>query len=58
MWLNLQQNWNHFYWLTGETPQTMQILVNAIDRKFFVHRHYGRNCSLDLRNQVCDICIE
>ena len=52
VWNNLQTNWNHFFWLTGETPETLQILVNALHRNFFMHRQYGRKSSLDLRHQV------
>ena len=52
VWNNLQRNWNHFFLLTGETPHSLQILVDVLDRTYFWHRHYGRNSCLDLKNQV------
>ena len=52
VWRSMQSNWNHFFWLTGETPETLQILVNILNRRFFWHRQYGRRSSLDLRHQV------
>ena len=31
---NLERNWIHFFWLTGETPVTLQNLVNCVKRDF------------------------
>ena len=52
LWGVLEQNWVHFFWLTGETPQTLRTLVNKIEGVFFVHLSLGRNRKLDFHNQV------
>ena len=51
VWLNLKTNWNDFYWLTGETPQSFKSLVHAIDEKYpFYHR--ANRSKLNIQNQV------
>ena len=52
VWTKLQRNWIHFYWLTGETPHTLQILVHDIENRFRPHIGPGRHSVLDFRNQV------
>ena len=34
IWSLIEQNWIHFFWLTGETPHTLQIIVNRMDEIF------------------------
>ena len=51
VWALLETNWDHFYWLTGETPHTMLILVEAM-RNRVPRRRFGRPQVLDFRNQV------
>ena len=51
VWRTLSQNWNHFYWLTGETPDTLNIIVQGLRSNFFrLHQH--RNNALNLHNKV------
>ena len=52
VWAKLQENWTHFFWLTGETPDTLNILVERICIKFMTFKSYGPNGILDLKNQV------
>ena len=52
VWLNILRNWNHFFWLTGEFPDTLQLVVSKIERRFFHHYPRGRRASLSVRNQV------
>ena len=55
-WNNLERNWTDFFWLTGETPDTLSLLVNDIYcfRRRIIGRWYkkGRRTSLTFRNQV------
>ena len=51
MWDRLQDNWTHFYWLTGELPPTLQLIVNRLEVRFR-HRTRGRKCIITFRNQV------
>ena len=55
-WLNLEQNWTDFYWLTGETPDTLNLLTNQIwaYRRRIVGRWFrkGRRPAMTFRNQV------
>ena len=41
-----------FFWLTGETPQTLTILINRIESKYINYSKYGPENNLDLRNKV------
>ena len=50
LWLNLQTNWQHFYWLTAKIPQTLMELVQQLEIK--LPRQRGRRPSLDFKNQV------
>ena len=52
VWVNLETNWNHFYWLTGEIPVSLSIMCDKIKSKFIPYRDSGRRNSLDFRNQV------
>ena len=56
LWLILQQNWIHFSWLTGETPETFNILVQRIERNFLNMYNIGRSPAIDFRNQVLLKC--
>ena len=58
MWLHLNQNWLNFFWLTGETPGTLNALVNQLEDRFMHYFLKGRECKLDLRNQVSFIQIQ
>ena len=51
VWSDLRKNWNHFYWLTGETPVSMDILLQGLTDSYF-RNHENRNNSLNLRNQI------
>ena len=52
VWGSLETNWNNFFWLTGETPITLSILVNQLYGHFIHVFHYGHRSKLDFRNQV------
>ena len=52
LWGILETNWTHFFWLTGETPATLQIIVNRIQTLFRQQVNLGRPQILDFRNQV------
>ena len=52
VWMNMQQNWSHFFGLTGETPETLQVLVHRVSAKFENCKMYGPDTKLDLRNKV------
>ena len=52
MWQQLENNWVNFFWLTGETPGTLGILVNRISNVYHPFLARGRPLCLDLRNQV------
>ena len=51
VWHNLSSNWSHFYWLTGETLDTLQLLVDRLRTTFRINPIH-RNSKLSLRNQV------
>ena len=53
MWMILSNNWDNFYWLTGEIPPTLTLLVEEIENIFDTRRTSGRNGALNFRNQVC-----
>ena len=52
VWNNLESNWNDFFWLTGETPITLNELVQEMQNKFHPTFRRRRLGSLDFRNQV------
>ena len=52
VWENLTQHWLHFFWLTGETPDTLMHLVNNIDNFMGPFNSFGRKKVLNLKNQV------
>ena len=51
MWNILEQNWNDFYWLTGEIPPSLNYLVEEIENDIHMLR-MGRNHILDFKKQV------
>ena len=52
LWTMLENNWNHFFWLTGETPVTLLNLVNTVQRTFYPNTDRGRKKVLNFQNQV------
>ena len=52
VWLNLSSNWDHFFWLTGEFPATLQIISDKIQSRFVRQNHRGPKGVLSYRNQV------
>ena len=52
VWINLERNWLHFYWLTGETPHTLSILVDKLNENFDLNYDIGRPQCITVRNQV------
>ena len=52
VWVNLSKNWDHFFWLTGETPDSLQILLNRIQARVNLCRKRGRMSPMSHRNQV------
>ena len=53
VWVNLERNWIDFFWLTGETPPTLNDLVLKLERRFHPFVHCGCRNLLDFKNQVC-----
>ena len=51
MWTDLEENWTHFYWLTGEIPPTLELLTTQVE-PLLKTRGRGRKCKLSLKNQV------
>ena len=58
VWLAMERNWDHFFWLTGETPHSLRSLVNKIQAKFVPNFYQMRRSRLDLKNQVCFCAAE
>ena len=52
VWQNLQTNWTHFFWLTGETPRTLKCMVQSLERYYYPYTNRGRKTLLDFKNQV------
>ena len=52
VWIVLEKNWKDFYWLTGETPETLRILVQRMSTRFRYVRQMGRRSALDFPNKV------
>ena len=52
VWNLLECNWLHFFWLTGESPATLSVMVNRIEQLFLPQIQTGRVHSLSFRNQV------
>ena len=42
------------FWLTGEIPQTLQLVIEGVQRRYIVQGR-GRKCSLSLHNQVSEL---
>ena len=51
-WQNLAKNWVHFFWLTGETPDTLSMIVSRLRRQFHRIENPQRREALSTRNQV------
>ena len=51
MWARLEHNWSHFYWLTGEIPPTLNLIVGRLETRFR-RRQRGPKCKLTFLNQV------
>ena len=51
LWLGLESNWDHFFWMTGEIPPTLDQLCNELVQ-FFGRRITKGKCVLSFRNQV------
>ena len=58
-WNNLERNWCDFFWLTGETPETLTHLVTSLQqyKQRIAPRtsRKGRRKKLDFRNEVKNI---
>ena len=52
MWQRLEQNWKNFFWLTGEIPASLNLIVEAVNSKMNC-TIFGCKEKLSLRNQVC-----
>ena len=57
VWNNLETNWSHFFWLTGETPDTLSILISRLETKFLNCQTYGPRSYLNLNNKVSYDCM-
>ena len=58
VWTALSKNWDHFFWLTGETPDSLRILMNRIDGRIGLCRRRGRLSPMSKENQVKDVPCE
>ena len=56
VWNKLSHNWDHFSWLTGETPDTLNILIDRLKARINLCRKRGRLSPISTRNQVCVLC--
>ena len=52
VWANMECNWVHFFWLTGETPKTLMSMVKNIDQQYFHQFQMIEAGKTDLKNQV------
>ena len=50
VWAYLERNWVFFFWLTGEIPPTLQLVVDGIQHEFNPNVNRGRPQILDFRN--------
>ena len=57
VWRNLERNWSHFFWLTGETPATLRVLVTRIEQIYLPERPMGWAQALTFENQVSSMFI-
>ena len=55
LWITLERNWIHFFWLTGETPPSLRSLVHEIETIFFTFYTKGKGRKLDVANQVSSL---
>ena len=52
VWRKLSTNWDHFFWLTGETPDTLDVIIDRLHHRMNIHRRCGRISFMSTRNQV------
>ena len=52
VWKNLRENVDHFFWLTGETPETLNALIHVLKDRYRLTRRKGRLSCLSVHNQV------
>ena len=52
VWATLERNWSFFFWLTGETPPTLQLIVDRIQLNLLPQMHRGHAPLIDFRKQV------
>ena len=52
VWQHLETNWTDFFWLTGETPDTLSKLVAKIKELYDTIYHQRRRSIVNFRNQV------
>ena len=57
VWQLLERNWSHFFWLTGETPNSLSAIVTDVQNMYYPYIFRGRRTLLDFRNQVCRLLI-
>ena len=53
MWVNLESNWNHFFWLTGETSHTLGQLVWDLQAEYDTVHRLRREKSIE-KIRYCD----
>ena len=60
VWSNLERNWIHFFWLTGETPHSLSKLVEKLEPIYNSHSTPGKDSALDFKNKVsfANVCID
>ena len=42
LWTKLSRNWTFFFWLTGEIPPTLQVMIDLIQHEYIPHVQRGR----------------
>ena len=52
VWRKLSRNWEHFFWLTGETPDTLDVIIDRLQHRMNIFRRCGRISFMSTRNQV------
>ena len=56
LWVKLEQNWDHFFWLTGEIPPSLQKLCDQLI-DYFGRQLLRGKCALSFRNRVSSFFI-
>ena len=57
VWASLERNWSNFFWLTGETPGSLQVIVNRLTAIYLPQVARGRAENIDFCNQVYNFII-